>query len=535
MFTTFVTRAIQICTLALSGLCVFAQSPNVPSITGFANNYSFIAAGLPNFAIAQGSIFVIFGIRLSPTSTGLQTAPLPTSLNGVSVLVSAAGVARQASLYYVTPTQIAAIMPSSIPSGTVTVTVTRDGSNMASSMTEVRASAFGILTLNNGTGPAAAYDSTNNLLTASNAANPGDTIVLWGTGAGPVPNDAQQSPVNTPLSVLIGGLPARIMYQGRSQYPGLDQLNVVVPAGISGCYVSVVVQTGLIVSNYSSIPVATSGRMCSDSALGTGLSSTQLQALAGKTILNTAVLLVGKSVNLSTNDSVDIAIATFQRSALPGRYDAYVAPDARNDIASVGNCSVAPGARAGSSTSLWPLSTISSSVALNAGPGISLSGPGGSQSMPYENGGYAASGQLVPNAGGVFAFDNFSGGPDVKPFRVTLRLNSVGWTNSLGLTTINRAQGVTVTWSGGSEGDLVDVSGYSAVAGGSIFATFACKVAATAHQFTVPASVLMSLPPGGDATLSVGSSSAPVSIPLSEFDLAYAAAYVNYRLTTVYK
>jgi hypothetical protein len=46
--------------------------PAAPVITGLANNYSFIrpGVGLPNYGIAPGSIFVIFG-------TGLSTASAP--------------------------------------------------------------------------------------------------------------------------------------------------------------------------------------------------------------------------------------------------------------------------------------------------------------------------------------------------------------------------------------------------------------------------------------------------------------------------
>jgi hypothetical protein len=53
---------------------------------------------------------------------------------------------------------------------------------------------------------------------------------------------------------------ATVQYSGRSSYPGLDQINVVVPAGVSGCYVSVVVQTGNYESTFVTIPVAPSGR-----------------------------------------------------------------------------------------------------------------------------------------------------------------------------------------------------------------------------------------------------------------------------------
>ena len=55
-----------------------------------------------------------------------------------------------------------------------------------------------------------------------------------------------------------------MLYAGRSGYTGLDQINVQVPASVSGCYVSVVVETGGYISNFGTIPVAANGRTCFD-------------------------------------------------------------------------------------------------------------------------------------------------------------------------------------------------------------------------------------------------------------------------------
>ena len=119
----------------------------------------------------------------------------------------------------------------------------------------------------------------------TNAANPGDFITLWGTGLGPVSGDETitQTPVNlnnAPLGVYIGGQQAIVQYAGRSIYPGLDQINVQVPTGISGCHVSVVVRSGDIVSNFGTIPVALGGRTCSEPVVG--LTANQIQNLLSK-------------------------------------------------------------------------------------------------------------------------------------------------------------------------------------------------------------------------------------------------------------
>jgi hypothetical protein len=92
---------------------------------------------------------------------------------------------------------------------------------------------------------------------------------LWGTGAGPVSGDESgPQPVlnlaNIPIEVDIGGIASTVTYHGRSTYPGLDQINVVIPDDAFGCNVSVVVLSGELVSNFAYLPIAAQGRTCSD-------------------------------------------------------------------------------------------------------------------------------------------------------------------------------------------------------------------------------------------------------------------------------
>ena len=58
----------------ISTLDITVNGPPVSTspITAVENNYSYIINGLPNYGIAQGAIFDIFGTNLSPTSTPLQ-------------------------------------------------------------------------------------------------------------------------------------------------------------------------------------------------------------------------------------------------------------------------------------------------------------------------------------------------------------------------------------------------------------------------------------------------------------------------------
>ena len=148
---------------------------------------------------------------------------------------------------------------------------------------------------------------------------PGQTVILWGSGVGAdTSNDDRTYPqnqnnlTNIPMQVYIGGISANILYRGRSQYPGLDQIDVVVPANVSpGCYVSVVVETGSIVSNTVTVPVSPKGGACSDPALG--LSGTQLQSLAAKGSLPVNSLAV--TLSQYTNSAGTVADQAFVLSS----------------------------------------------------------------------------------------------------------------------------------------------------------------------------------------------------------------------------
>src|SRR5579863_8261957 len=243
----------------LSFLAVAAPVLAQPVITQLQNNYSYTLPGLPNYGLAEGSIFIMKGTGLANRSTQLQMSyPLPTNLLGTSLSVTVNGVTTTPILYYVLPTQLAAILPSATPVGTGTITVSNNGQTSAPAPIQVVQSNFGILTYyGTGSGFASAFDAafpaTSPYLGLTASANPGDVLTLWGSGVGPDPGNPDetvpQTPNNlqnsVPIEVEIGGIQATILYAGRSIYPGLDQINVTVPPGVSpGCHVSLVVRSG---------------------------------------------------------------------------------------------------------------------------------------------------------------------------------------------------------------------------------------------------------------------------------------------------
>ena len=535
-------------TLALAGIFAGTALGQTPSVTQLANIYSWTLEGLPNYGIAEGSIFAIFGTNLASTTVPLQGPPLQATLSGVTINVTVGGTTTHPLIYYLSPTQINAVLPSATPAGTGTITVTTSaGTSTAFSIPVVR-SAFGLLTWNYGSGPAKGYNANDNgvLFGFSSAVNPGEILELWGTGLGPVEGDGTGVAVSPTADVYIGGVQAQVKYSGRSSYTGLDQINVVVPVGLSGCYVSVVVQTGDYVSNFGTLPVAASGRSCSDpdSALVPSIldqagktGSLNLGLISVSQLVNPGITVKGVVHGAATTDKglarfSKITSAQINSGAFAAALDGY---------SSVGSCFVESFTTSGDvTTSELTSGNVTLPVpfqftALNAGPDVNINGPDGTIAMPFQtlNGvaGYntpASITSFIPASGGAFTFDNGTGGPDVGAFATPqIQIPApVTWSNTSSLSTVTRADGLTVNWTGGEAGAFVEITGISLTSLNStsnyLAGYFTCRAPVTPGTFTVPPSVLLSLPPS--TSISVGG----VTISTAILLLSNFGALVNF-------
>jgi uncharacterized protein (TIGR03437 family) len=161
-----------------------------PSFTGIVNAASDIPPGFPNSGIAQGSIFVAYGSYLGPASlVEVSALPLPTTagLAGTSITITVGATTVTAPIIYTSAEQVAAIMPSTTPVGNGMPTLTFNG-NSGSTPVTVVATAFGISTINySGSGPAVVTLANNSVVSYTNSAKPGDELVMYGTGLGPLP------------------------------------------------------------------------------------------------------------------------------------------------------------------------------------------------------------------------------------------------------------------------------------------------------------------------------------------------------------
>lgn len=513
-----------------------SAAPAGPAITAVQNNYSYLQVGLPNYGIAPGTLFIIKGTDLANAGTAvLQSsggAGIPTTLNGASISVTVNGVTTHPGMYYAIPTQIAAVLPSSTPVGTGTITVTYNGTVSSAATILVVSTALGFDTYyGSGTGLGVATDPTSGaVFNYTNAAKPGQTIVLWASGLGADLADSDtvftSSPhaVNVPLQIYIGGIPATILYQGASGYPGLNQIDVTIPQSVQpGCGVSIIAVSGSIVSNTVSIPVNVGGGVCSDPALGASSSTVSLNGGSYKFGSLQIAQETGSGQTGSTAGGSFIQVAGAESTNGGG-------------LNSMGNCYVAQ--------SVIGATTPGTMTGLDAGT-VTVTGPSGTQPLPAIAslpGSYQAilPAGFVPATGGSFTFTG-SGGKDVGAFTAIVKYsNPLTWTNMGAIATVTRSQGVTVTWSGGDPNSYVQITGSSVSsatangANGIVAAGFFCYAPIGAGTFTAPPYVLLGLPPG-TGSLNVEDVIMPAPFSASGLDYAYGFAAISFAIAPAYQ
>lgn len=491
-----------------------------PKITSVQNNYSLLVPGLPNYGIAQGSLFIIKGSSLAsiPTSSvTLQSsggAGIPKTLNGASISVTVNGTTVQPGIYYAGATQIAAVLPSNTPVGTGTVTVTYSGTASNAFSFQVVAAALGLDTYyGSGSGLGVATNATTGALyNYTNSIPPGTTVVLWGSGAGST-GDSDIVFTSTPHAassvptIYIGGVQATVLYAGSAGYPGVNQINVTVPTNVpTGCGVSVIAVNGSIVSNGITLPINQGGGVCNDPLLGiNGTQITNQGSQSGN--LTVASLSINQGtipVNGETT-SVSGTFESFQNVSSSAPYSAF----------SLGSCIVTTsgGSIGGSIPTITGLDAGTITVTGPTGP-VTLapltvptqSGPSGIYTATPPN-------SFLPATGGSFTFAG-AGGANVGSFSATVSIgNLVSWTNQSAASTVTRSAGQNITWTGGSPNTYVYVGGGSS--SGTASAAFVCYAPASAGQLTVPSYVLLALPPSANGTLGVSNSATPITFTAS--------------------
>ena len=201
-------------------------------------------------AASPGSWIEIYGTNLAGDTRGWGGADFsginaPTSLDGVTVSIGG----QAAFIDYISPGQINALIPSSVATGLQQITVTNAAGKSAPFNITINNMEAGLLAPPSFSISGVAYtaalfaDGTYVLPVGaiagltSRPAKPGDTIVLYGVGFGPVTPAlqagqlvGQANSIASSFQMFIGGVPATASYAGLApNYTGLYQFNMVVP------------------------------------------------------------------------------------------------------------------------------------------------------------------------------------------------------------------------------------------------------------------------------------------------------------------
>ena len=507
--------------VAFLAVCTASSAQPLIAPRGIVNGASFMAPGLPAGSIAQGSLFTIFGIRLGPTSSPGLSFPLSTTLGGVSVKITQGATTVEAIPVFVGPGQINAIMPSDAPLGKVSIRVTGTfagtvipGPPSPANIVTTSVGIFGVNSAGTGQGVMQQFVSAKQMPYNAPAltAKPGQVIILYATGLGPIQGADNEAPpsgnLSAPVEVFVGGVSATVQYHGRSSCcAGLDQINFQVPANApTGCWVPIQVRTNsTVVSNTLTMAISSNGGgACSDP-----LNALSQPFLAGKKIGAIALLHadVTEDVGLPTPGSVitDSAMLTFQQEqATP------VAPfHPIFSLPPAGTCTAyaAAGDLFDGDNFPGPLTT---GKFLDAGATFALIAPNAQRNMGrpannernfqplgYTYTGYANS--LIPSSL-VLVPGNYTltgpGGADVGAINAKFNVPTnyaLTWTNRATTEIITRSQGFTINWTGAPAGEPVIIYGGGVDAPHNATALFVCVASPGASSFTVPPQVLANI------------------------------------------
>jgi uncharacterized protein (TIGR03437 family) len=208
-------------------------------------------------SVSPGKILTIYGVGMGPAQLSVNEPAFGTySTEIAGTTVSINGVA--APLLYVSAAQIGAVVPYATAGTNAQLIVTSNNQSSSPFTVSVAATEPSLFSANGtGAGQAAAVNDDGSVNDALHPARIGGYVSLYVTGEGqttPAGTDGQVAPLTppfpqpvAPVSVALGGLPAKVTYAGAApgDVAGLMQVVVQIPDGTpTGGYLPVVVTIG---------------------------------------------------------------------------------------------------------------------------------------------------------------------------------------------------------------------------------------------------------------------------------------------------
>jgi uncharacterized protein (TIGR03437 family) len=535
-----------------TGLLPVSTGPVVASV---ANAASYITAR-PRAGVAQGAVFVLQGLNMGPTTLAIDPHPFQNnSLAGTSVSITVNGTTVAAPMYYTSAGQVAALLPSNAPTGNGTVTVTYNNNTGPAAPISVFPNGLGIFTVTSdgqGAGivtyPDYSLVSTTKaancggVYTTCGAANPGDVLTIWATGLGAITgNDTSGAGLGVdmtslPVTVWLGNVAVTPIYRGRSGCCiGEDQIAFIVPANTPlGCGVPLSVQitsgVNLIQSNSVALPIAASGsRTCTPSNPAYTVAAVQQLATGNATVAS----IDFKRVDNYPGGMQDIANGQFIKVAVPVAYQPFAFSYV--DLPPSGSCQVYNSTNGQSDPPFG-------FTPLDAGAQLTLQGPNGTKTANSGDGEYRT---VLSNNGTYFSpgvlTTSLPGGRDVSKFTMSLTLPALPTLtspppDSASGFSVTRANGMTVTWTGGSPAGLVEIFGIGATDNTyTAGATFDCLAPAGPGTFTVPPNILLAMPATNFGALYFHALVGPTNFPGTNLNATETSLYFETFANLIFK
>ena len=185
-------RSLQVSVALAAGLCAAVAEEPLTTLRGPVNAVSLQSAPA---IVAQGGILAVLGEQLAAAHTKPEGAPLPVALEDPAVEVLINGIA--APIFFVSPTQVNALIPWEVEPGWADVVVRRGGSDSTTMAVLVSEASPNLFT----------YEGSSALITQAGGDNP-DAPQLGVDGPAPASSSGSDSSVDEgqTLTIFAAGL-----------------------------------------------------------------------------------------------------------------------------------------------------------------------------------------------------------------------------------------------------------------------------------------------------------------------------------------
>ena len=465
----------------LAAVPLWAQPPAIRT-GGVVNAASRTPSILPGGPIARGALFDIEGIRLG------------TSAKTTSVTVSARGSSLRVPLFAVSPQRIEGRLPVGAPLGDVSLIVTVNGLPSPPYPLKVARANFGIFSRSQkGWGPGRvenqAADGSRSANGLRNSAQPGQTLVLSGTGLGP-----------SHPEVWVGIRRATVDAVHRGTGDGADEIVFrLPPESPAGCYVPLQVrQPDATPSNTVTVSIHAGGGACEPPPI------LPVAAWEGH---SSGLVVISRTVKSPDSTITDEGMAVFvaHEDQSPTLHPILLIPP-------LGMCTAYTGAMASgpqpSASAADALMSSPHAAGRDAGPRLTVTR--GNRKLPISpvHGAAGVYKRMLgeqrgerPGRGGPLFLEpgNLvvagSGGADIGPFAFPLPApEPFVWENRGNIGTVDRRLGVTLRWRPLPEEGVVLIGLMSVDSSAAAWGACYCAAAGAAGSFTIPPALLANLP-----------------------------------------